>query len=38
MLLVLLRAVMAARQREDQRVISLQFAELPQSARVWSGS
>ena len=34
MLLVFLRTVMAAGEREDQRVISLQFAELAQSARV----
>ncbi|HEY4051237.1 MAG TPA: hypothetical protein VGM27_30615 [Acidobacteriaceae bacterium] len=34
MLLVFLRTVMAAGERQDQRVISLKFAELPQSARV----
>src|ERR1700719_4290118 len=34
MLLVLLRAVVAAREREDQRVVALEFAELPQCARV----
>ena len=34
MLLVLLRTVMTAREREDQGVITLYFAELPQSARV----
>ena len=34
MLLVLLWAVMAARQREDQRVIALEFAELAQRACV----
>jgi hypothetical protein len=34
MLLVLLRAVMAAREREDQRVIALQLAESAQCARV----
>jgi hypothetical protein len=28
MLLVLLRAVVAARQREDQRIVALQLAEL----------
>ena len=34
MLLVLFRAVVAAREREDQRVISLEVAELAQRARM----
>ena len=36
-LLVLLRAVVAAREREDQRVLALQLAEL-RMVFVWSGS
>jgi len=34
MLLMLLRAVVAAREREDQRVIALKLAELAQCTRV----
>src|SRR5271163_4106342 len=34
MLLVLLWAVVAARKREDQRILTLQLAELAQGARV----
>ncbi len=34
MLLVLLRTVIAGRERENQRVIALSCAELPQCARV----
>ena len=36
-LLVLLRAVVAAREREDQRVVALQLAERARRV-VWSGS
>src|ERR1700758_2228248 len=34
MLLVFLRAVVAAREREDQRIVALKLAELAQFARV----
>jgi hypothetical protein len=34
MLLVFLRAVMAARKRQDQRVIALEFAEPARCARL----
>src|SRR5579863_9430151 len=34
MLLVFLRAIVAAREREDQRVVALKFADLAQFARV----
>ena len=34
MLLVLLRAVVAAREREDQRVLALQLAQLARRVRV----
>jgi hypothetical protein len=34
MLLVFLRAVVAAREREDQRVVALEFAKFAQCARM----
>ena len=34
MLLVLFRAIVAAREREDQRVVALEFAQFAQRARV----